>query len=145
MNISRKYNIISGNFVDVNEDESQVIDFQDAQTVLMIDLKIDSGEAVLYAECLHEPLTVSERLNLPSSRFIWMCAEAAATADPDIRFFDSGLAEQFKEAAEKNPEKFFEENGQLLQNRTTLAKNVCKTVRALAEKQKSEKQVKRGQ
>lgn len=139
MNISRKYNIISGNFANVDEDESQVIDFQDAQTVLMIDLKIDSGEAVLYAECLHEPLTVSERLNLPSSRFIWMCAEAA-TAAKDIRLLDSGLAEQFKEAAEANPEKFFEENGQLLQNRLTLAKNVCETVHSLAEKQ-----VKRGQ
>lgn len=143
MNISRKYNIITGDFVDVDEDESQVIDFQDAQTVLMIDLKIDSGEAVLYAECLHEPLTVRERLNLPSSRFIWMCAEAA-TAATDIRFLDSGLAEQFKEAAEKNPEKFFEEDGQLLQNRLTLAKNVCETVRCLAEKQKIRKTRKRG-
>lgn len=144
MNISRKYNIISGDFADVDEDESQVIDFQDAQTVLMIDLKIDSGEAVLYAECLREPLTVRERLNLPSSRFIWMCAEAAATADKDIRFLDSGLAEQFKEAAEKNPEKFFEENGQLLQNRLTLAKNVCETVRKFAEKQLQKKRGKRG-
>lgn len=139
MNISRKYNIITGDFVDVNEDESQVIDFQDAQTVLMIDLKIDSGEAVLYAECLHEPLTVCERLNLPSSRFIWMCAEAAATADKDIRLIDSGLAEQFKEAAEENPEKFFEETGQLLQNRTTLAKNVCETVRGFLQKNKNQK------
>lgn len=144
MNISRKYNIISGDFADVDEDESQVIDFQDAQTVLMIDLKIDSGEAVLYAECLSEPLTVRERLNLPDSRFIWMCAEAAATADKDIRLLDSGLAEQFKEAAEKNPEKFFEETGQLLQNRLTLAKNVCETVRSLAKKQKIRKTRKRG-
>lgn len=144
MNISRKYNIISGDFADVNEDESQVIDFQDSQTVLMVDLKIDSGEAVLYAECLNEPLSVRERLNLPASRYIWTCAEAA-TADTDISLHDSGLDERFKEAAEENPEKFFEENGQLLQNRLTLARNVCKTVRALAEKQKSEKQVKRGQ
>lgn len=144
MNISRKYNIISGDFADVDEDESQVIDFQDSQTVLMVDLKIDSGEAVLYAECLNKPLTVSERLNLPSSRFIWMCAEAAATANTDIRLLDSGLAEQFKEAAEKNPEKFFEENGQLLLNRLTLAKNVCETVRNLASKTKSEKRAKRG-
>lgn len=144
MNINRKYNIITGDFAEVDEDESQVVDFQDSQTVLMVDLKIDSGEAVLYAECLHEPLTVSERLNLPSSRFIWMCAEAAATADKDIRFLDSGLAEQFKEAAEKNPEKFFEENGQLLQNRTMLAKNVCESVRSLIEKQKIRKTRKRG-
>lgn len=143
MNISRKYNIITGDFAEVDEDESQVIDFQDAQTVLMIDLKIDSGEAVLYAECLHEPLTVRERLNLPSSRFIWMCAEAAATANTDIRLLDSELDKQFKEAAEKNPEKFFEENGQLLQNRLTLAKNVCETVRKLAEKQKNQKTRKR--
>ena len=143
MNISRKYNIISGDFADVNEEESQVADFLDAQTVLMIDLKIDSGEAVLYAECLNKPLTVSERLSLPSSRFIWMCAEAA-TADTDIRLLNSGLAEQFKEAAETTPEKFFEENGQLLQNRTTLAKNVCETVRKLAEKQEIRKTRKRG-
>lgn len=138
MNISRKYNIISGDFADVDEDESQVIDFQDAQTVLMVDLKIDSGEAVLYAECLNEPLSVRERLNLPASRYIWTCAEAA-TADTDISLHDSGLAEQFKEAAEKNPEKFFEEDGQVLQNRLTLARNVCETVRALAEKQKNQK------
>lgn len=144
MNISRKYNIISGDFADVDEDKSRIADFQDAQTVLMIVLDYVSGEAVLYAECLNKPLTVSERLNLPSSRFIWMCAEAAATADKDIRLLDSGLAEQFKEAAEKNPEKFFEENGQLLQNHTTLAKNVCETVRNLAEKQKIRKTRKRG-
>lgn len=144
MNINRKYNIITGDFAEVDEDESQVVDFQDSQTVLMVDLKIDSGEAVLYAECLREPLTVSERLNLPSSRFIWMCAEAAATADKDIRLLDSGLTEQFKEAAEANPEKFFEENGQLLQNRLLLAKNVCETVRNLAEKQKNQKTRKRG-
>lgn len=144
MNISRKYNIITGGFADVDEDKSRVADFQDAQTVLMVGLVYVSGEAVLYAECLHEPLTVRERLNLPASRYIWTCAEAA-TADTDISLHDSGLDEQFKEAAEENPEKFFEENGQLLQNRLTLARNVCETVRALAEKQKSEKQVKRGQ
>lgn len=143
MNISQKYNIISGDFADVNEDKSQVIDFQDAQTVLMVGLGYVSGEAVLYAECLNDPLSVRERLNLPSSRFIWMCAEAAATADTAIRLLDSGLAEQFKEAAEANPEKFFEEDGQLLQNRLTLAKNVCKTVRSLAEKQKNQKTRKR--
>ena len=143
MNISRKYNIITGDFAEVDEDKSRIVDFQDAQTVLMVGLGFDSGEAVLYAECLHEPLTVRERLNLPSSRFIWMCAEAAATADKDIRLLDSGLAEQFKEAAEKNPEKFFEENGQLLQNRLILAKNVCETVRNLANKTKTGKRAKR--
>lgn len=142
MNISRKYNIITGGFADVDEDKSRVADFQDAQTVLMVGLGYVNGEAVLYAECLNDPLTVRERLNLPASRFIWMCAEAA-TAATDIRFLDSGLAEQFKEAAEKNPEKFFEEDGQLLQNRTTLAKNVCETVRSLAEKQKIRKTRKR--
>lgn len=131
MNISRKYNIISGDFVDVDEDEAIVADFQDAQTVLMIGLGFDRGEAVLYAECLNKPLTVRERLNLPSSRFIWMCAEAAI-ADADIRFYESGLAERFEESAEAIPEKFFEEDGQLLQNRTTLAKNVCETVCNLA-------------
>ena len=144
MNISRKYNIITGDFAAVDEDKSRIADFQDAQTVLMVGLGYDSGEAVLYAECLNEPLSVRERLNLPASRYIWMCAEAA-TADTDISLHDSGLDERFKEAAEENPEKFFEETGQLLQNRLTLARNVCKTVRALAEKQKSEKQVKRGQ
>lgn len=36
MNISRKYNIITGDFVDVDEDESQVADFQNAQTVLSV-------------------------------------------------------------------------------------------------------------
>ena len=144
MNISRKYNIITGDFAAVDEDKSRIADFQDAQTVLMVGLDYDSGEAVLYAECLNEPLSVRERLNLPASRYIWTCAEAA-TADTDISLHDSGLDERFKEAAEENPEKFFEETGQLLQNRLTLARNVCKTVRALAEKQKSEKQVKRGQ
>lgn len=83
MNISRKYNIISGDFAAVDEDKSRIADFQDARTVLMVGLKIDSGEAVLYAECLNKPLTVRERLNLPVSRFIWMCAEAA-TADTAI-------------------------------------------------------------
>lgn len=143
MNISRKYNIITGDFVDVNEDESRIVDFQNAQTVLMIGLDFDSGEAVLYAECLRKPLTVRERLNLPASRFIWMCAEAA-TAEMDISLYESGLAERFEEAAEANPEKFFEETGQLLQNRLTLAKNVCETVRSLAEKQKNQKTRKRG-
>ena len=143
MNISRKYNIISGDFVDVDEDKSMVADFQDARTVLMVGLKIDSGEAVLYAECLNKPLTVRERLGLPSSRFIWMCAEAA-TADTDIRLYESGLAERFKESAEANPDKFFEEDGQLLQNRTTLAKNVCETVRNLAENQTQKKRARRG-
>lgn len=131
MNISRKYNIISGDFVDVDEDESIIADFQDARTVLMVGLDHVSGEAVLYAECLNKPLTVRERLNLPSSRFIWMCAEAA-TADADISLYESGLAERFEESAEAIPEKFFEEDGQLLQNRTTLAKNVCETVCNLA-------------
>ena len=142
MNISRKYNIISGDFVDVNEDESRVADFQNAQTVLMVGLGFDSREAVLYAECLREPLTVRERLNLPASRFIWMCAEAAAT-DTDISLYESGMAERFEEAAEATPEKFFEETGQLLQNRLTLAKNVCETVRSLAKKQKNQKTRKR--
>lgn len=143
MNISRKYNIISGDFADVNEDESRIVDFQDASSVLMVGLVFDSREAVLYAECLNKPLTVRERLNLPASRFIWMCAEAA-TADADISLYESGLAERFEEAAEANPEKFFEETGQLLKNRLTLAKNVCETVRSLANKTKSEKRVKRG-
>jgi hypothetical protein len=143
MNISRKYNIITGDFANIDVDKSMVADFQDAQTVLMIGLGSDSGEAVLYAECLNEPLSVRERLNLPASRFIWTCAEAA-TANTDIRLHESGLDEQFKKAAEANPEKFFEENGQLLQNRLTLAQNVCETVRNLAKKTKSEKQVKRG-
>lgn len=143
MSISRKYNIISGDFADVNEDESRIVDFQDAQTVLMVGLGFDSREAVLYAECLNKPLKVRECLNLPGSRFIWMCAEAA-TAETNISLYESGLAEQFKETAEANPEKFFEENGQLLQNRAMLAKNVCETVRSLANKTKSEKRVKRG-
>lgn len=143
MNISRKYNIISGDFAAVDEDKSMVADFQNAQTVLMIGLDHDSGEAVLYAECLEKPLTVRERLNLPSSRVIWMCVEAATT-DTDIRFYESGLAKRFEEAAEANPERFFEEDGQLLQNRTTLAKNVCETVRNLATKHKSVKRVRRG-
>lgn len=140
MNISRKYNIISGDFADVNEDKSIIADFQDAQTVLMVGLDYDSGEAVLYAECLNKPLTVSERLSLPSSRFLWMCAEAV-TADTDISLYESGLSEQFEEAAEANPERFFEEDGQLLQNRTVLAKNACETVRKLAEKQPQKKRV----
>lgn len=143
MNISRKYNIISGDFADVNEDESRIVDFQDAQTVLMVGLGFDSREAVLYAECLNKPLKVRERLNLPGSRFIWMCAEASIS-ETDISLYENGLAEQFKEAAEENPEKFFEENGQLLQNRLTLARNVCETVRSLANKTKSEKREKRG-
>ena len=143
MNISRKYNIISGDFADVNEDESRIVDFQDAQTVLMVGLGFDSREAVLYAECLNKPLKVRERLNLPGSRFIWMCAEAA-TAETNISLYESGLDEQFKEAAEANPEKFFEESGQLLQKRAMLAKNVCETVRSLANKTKSEKREKRG-
>lgn len=143
MNISRKYNIISGDFADVNEDKSRIADFQDARTVLMVGLKIDSGEAVLYAECLNKPLTVRERLNLPASGFIWMCAEAA-TADTAISLYESGMSEQFEKAAEADPEKFFEENGQLLQNRITLAKNVCETVRNLTKKQKSRKREKRG-
>ena len=143
MNISRKYNIITGDFAEVDEDKSRIVDFQDAQTVLMVGLGFDSGEAVLYAECLHEPLTVRERLNLPSSRFIWMCAEAAMSAT-DISLYESGLVERFEETAEANPEKFFEETGQLLQNRLTLAKNVCETVRNLANKTKSEKRAKRG-
>lgn len=143
MNISRKYNIISGDFADVNEDESRIVDFQDAQTVLMVGLGFDSREAVLYAECLNKPLKVRERLNLPGSRFIWMCAESA-TAETNIRLHENGLAEQFKKAAEANPEKFFEENGQLLQNRAMLAKNVCETVRSLTEKQKIRKTRKRG-
>lgn len=143
MNISRKYNIISGDFADVNVDESQIVDFQDAQTVLMVGLVFDSREAVLYAECLDNPLSVRERLNLPSSRFIWMCAEAA-TADADISLYESGLAERFEEAAEANSEKFFEETGQLLKNRLTLAKNVCETVRKLTEKQLQKKRGKRG-
>ena len=143
MNISRKYNIISGDFADVDEDKSMVADFQDAQTVLMVGLKTDSGEAVLYAECLNKPLTVRERLDLPAARVIWMCAEAA-TADTAISIYERGLAEQFEEAAEANPDKFFEEDGQLLQNRTTLAKNVCETVRNLAIKHKTEKRARRG-
>ena len=143
MNISRKYNIISGDFADVDEDKSMVADFQDAQTVLMVGLKIDSGEAVLYAECLNKPLTVRERLGLPSSRFIWMCAEAA-TSETNISVYESGLAERFEEAAEANPDKFFEEDGQLLLNHTALAKNVCETVRSLADKHKSGKRVRRG-
>lgn len=143
MNISQKYNIISGDFAAVDEDKSMVADFQNARTVLMVGLKIDSGEAVLYAECLRELLSVRERLSLPSSRFIWMCAEAA-TADTAISLYESGLAERFKEAAEANPEKFFEENGQLLQNRLELAKNVCETVRNLAENQTQKKRARRG-
>ena len=142
MNISRKYNMITGDFADVDEDEAMVADFQDARTVLMVGLKIDSGEAVLYAECLNKPLSVRERLGLPSSRFIWMCAEAS-TADTDISLYESGLAKRFEEAAEANPEKFFEEDGQLLQNRTALAKNACETVRNLAIKHRSGKRVKR--
>lgn len=143
MNISRKYNIISGDFVDVDEDEAIVADFQDARTVLMVGLDHVSGEAVLYAECLNKLLSVRERLRLPSSRFVWMCAEAA-TADTDIRFYESGLAERFEESAEKDPEKFFEEDGQLLQNRTTLAKNVCETVHNLAENKTQKKRARRG-
>lgn len=143
MTISRKYNMITGDFADVDEDKSIIADFQDAQTVLMVGLDHVSGEAVLYAECLNKPLTVRERLNLPSSRVVWMCAEAATT-DTDISIYESRLAEQFEEAAEANPDKFFEEDGQLLQNRTTLAKNVCETVRTLAIKHKSEKRVRRG-
>lgn len=143
MNISQKYNIITRSFANVNEDESIIADFQDEQTVLMIGLDYDSGEAVLYAECLNEPLSVRERLNLPASRYIWMCAEAA-TSETDISFYESGLAEQFKEAAGANPEKFFEENGQLLQNRITLAKNVCEIVQNLAKKTNTKKQGKRG-
>lgn len=143
MNISRKYNIISGDFADVDEDEAMVADFQDARTVLMVGLGFDSGEAVLYAECLNKPLSVRERLTLPSSRFIWMCVEAA-TANADIRLYESGLAERFEEAAEANPERFFEEDGQLLQNRTTLAKNVCETVRTLAKTKNQKNEKKRG-
>ena len=143
MNISRKYNIISGDFVDVDEDESRIADFQDAQAVLMVGLGYDSGEAVLYAECLNNPLTVRERLNLPASRFIWMCAEAAIS-DTHISLYESGLSEQFEKTAEANPGKFFEDNGQLIQNRLTLAKNVCETVRSLADKQVQKKRVRRG-
>lgn len=142
MNISRKYNIITGDFAAVDEDGSRIADFQDAQAVLMIGLDYDSGEAVLYAECLSTTLTVSERLNLPGSRFIWMCAEAA-TAETDISLYESGLSERFEETAEANPDKFFEKNGQLLSNRLTLAKNVCETVRSLANKTKPEKRTKR--
>lgn len=140
MNISRKYNIISGDFADVNEDESKIVDFQDSQTVLMIGLDYGSGEAVLYAECLNKPLFVRDRLNLPGSRFIWMCAEAAVS-ETDISLYESGLSERFEETAEANPEKFFEETGQLLLNRLTLAKNVCETVRSLADKRVQKKRV----
>ena len=143
MNISRKYNIISGDFADVDEAKAIVADFQDAQTVLMVGLKIDSGEAVLYAECLNKPLTVRERLGLPSSRFIWMCAEAA-TSETNISVYESGLAERFEEAAEATPERFFEEDGQLFQNRTALAKNVCETVRSLAKTKNQKNEKKRG-
>ena len=143
MNISRKYNIISVDFADVDEDKAIVADFQDARTVLMVGLDHVSGEAVLYAECLNKPLSVRERLNLPASRFIWMCAEAA-TSETDISLYESGLAERFEEAAEANPDKFFEEDGQLLQNRTTLAKNVCETVRTLAKTKNQKNEKKRG-